>query len=86
VAAKQEALIEQQRALAAAKQTSQVALRTRVQSVGTVNGLDRVEGMNAAEWEDVSVVSRRPAQTPAPAPSHQVSGRAQCVEVRRTGG
>jgi hypothetical protein len=34
VAAKQEALIEQQRALAAAKQTSQVALRTRVQSVG----------------------------------------------------
>jgi len=28
--------------------------------------LDRFEGMNAQEWEDVNVVSRRPAQTPAP--------------------
>jgi hypothetical protein len=51
VSAKQEALIEQQRALATATQTGQVALRTRVQDVGTANRLDRVEGMNAAEWE-----------------------------------
>lgn len=40
-----------------------------MQSVSTVSGLDRVEGMNAAEWEDVSVVSRaRVTPTPAPAP------------------
>ncbi len=64
---KQEALIGQQRALATAAQTSQVALRTRAQEVGTANGLDRVEGMNAAEWEDVSVVSRRTAPPSAPA-------------------
>jgi hypothetical protein len=67
VPVKQEVLIEQQRALAAAGQTSQVALRTRVQDVGTANGLDRVEGMNAAEWEEVSVVSRRPAPASTPA-------------------
>lgn len=67
VSVKQEALIEQQRALATATQTGQVALRTRVQDVGTANGLDRVEGMNAAEWEDVSVVSRRTAPPSAPA-------------------
>jgi len=66
VTAKQDSLIEHQRALAAAKQT-QVALRQRVQSVSTVSGLDRVEGMNAAEWEDVSVVSRARV-TPTPAP------------------
>jgi hypothetical protein len=68
VAAKQDALIEQQRALAAAKQSSQVALRSRVQSVSTVNGLDKVEGMNAAEWDDMSVVSKARASAPTPAP------------------
>ena len=67
VSAKQEVLIEQQRALAASAQISQVALRARVQDVGTANGLDRVEGMNAAEWEEVSVVSRRTAPPSAPA-------------------
>lgn len=66
--AKQEALLKQQRALAAAKQSGQVALRNRVQSVTTTNGLDRVEGMNAAEWEDVAVVSRKLVSTPATAP------------------
>jgi hypothetical protein len=64
---KQEALLEQQRALAATKRSNQVALRNSAPSVSTSNGLDRFEGMNAAEWEDVSVVSRRAAQTPAPA-------------------
>jgi hypothetical protein len=68
VTAKHDALIEQQRALAAAKQNSQVTLRNRVQSVSTVTGLDRVEGMNAAEWDDMSVVSKTKASAPTPAP------------------
>jgi len=69
VKSKQEALIEQQqqRALAVAKQTSQLALVNRALSVSTPSGLDRLEGMNAAEWEDVSVAPKRPARTPAPA-------------------
>lgn len=66
VRSKQEALLEQQRALATAKQTNQVALRNNGPSVSTSTGLDRLEGMNAAEWEDMSVVSRRASRTPAP--------------------
>ena len=31
-----------------------------------MSGLDRVEGMNAAEWEDMGVVSR-PSGAPVPA-------------------
>jgi hypothetical protein len=62
---KQEALIEQQRAMALAKQNSQLALMNRA-PVSNPTRLDRFEGMNAQEWEDVNVVSRRPAQTPAP--------------------
>lgn len=68
VAAQHDALIEQQRAMAVAKQNSQVALRNRVQSVSTATGLDRVEGINAAEWDDMSVVSKAKASAPTPAP------------------
>jgi len=71
------ALIEQQRMLATQSQQNQDAWgHTRVPSVPSVisNGLDRVEGMNAAEWDDVPIISRPRTTAPVPAPARAPAG------------
>lgn len=71
------ALIEQQRMLAAQAQQKQDAWgHTRVTSVPSVisNGLDRVEGVNAAEWDDVPIVSKPRTTAPTPTPTRAPAG------------